>query len=365
MTVDEEFSKEVRCFYKGREYLVRDNGAICRLPRSAGSFSKYDGVWTFGEQDIRSGYMFLASSIRVHQVVCTAFHGPAPMPEMVVDHIDTNRCNNRPENLRWLTRLENALSNEYTRNKIIFLCGSIEAFLANPSILSSKALPPNISWMRTVTKAEAESCKRFLAELSEKKTSSEPSGEGLGEYIFQNGQSSRVILSSSLNQNHPRAELEAYCRKQFSDPMWECRVLNHTEESLFPCAPSSSIESKDVIIEYRRLLKPGVDFLISRYYKLVIVEVLGFDNGNQLRVLTERPNGERMIWYLFEIWTDGKVLFHQKIATFSMSKEGNAYEAFRDLSTAGNHANGSGKSFYCEMEKGRVRIKNADLRHEW
>ena len=37
-----------------------------------------------------------------------------------IDHIDTNRCNNRKENLRWFTKLENALNNEITRNKIIY-----------------------------------------------------------------------------------------------------------------------------------------------------------------------------------------------------------------------------------------------------
>ena len=112
-------------------------------------------------------------------------------------------------------------------------------------------------------------------------------------------------------------------------------------------------------------MHPGADFLISRYYKLVVVAVLDFDKGNQLRVLTEKPNGERNIWYIFEIWTDGKVLFHQKVATYSLSKEEKAYDAFNDLSTAGNHASGSGRSFFCEREKGRVRIKSADLRHEW
>lgn len=365
MTVDEEYSREVRCIYKDREYLVRDNGAIFRVPKDQGFRSKYDGVWTFGEKDMNTGYMFLASSIRVHQVVCSAFHGPAPMPEMVVDHIDTNRCNNRPENLRWLTRLENALANEYTRNKIIFLCGSVEAFLDDPSILRSKALPPNISWMRTVTKAEAAICKKHLDELVKRRPSEESSGGGLGEYIFQSEKSSRTITYSDLINKYPRAELEAFCQKQYSEPMWECRVLNHTEESLFPCSPSISVDGENVIREYQRILHPGADFLISRYYKLVVVAVLDFDKGNQLRVLTEKPNGERNIWYIFEIWTDGKVLFHQKVATYSLSKEEKAYDAFNDLSTAGNHASGSGRSFFCEREKGRVRIKSADLRHEW
>lgn len=75
--------------------------------------------------------------------------------EHVVDHIDTNRRNNRVENLRWITRLENILDNPITRKRIKLRCGSIEAFLANPSILQENELPPDLRWMRTVTNAEA------------------------------------------------------------------------------------------------------------------------------------------------------------------------------------------------------------------
>ena len=64
-----------------------------------------------------------------------AFLGEPPTNQHVVDHIDTNRQNNRPENLRWLTRLENALLNPITRAKIENICGSIEAFINDPTIL--------------------------------------------------------------------------------------------------------------------------------------------------------------------------------------------------------------------------------------
>ncbi len=76
-----------------------------------------------------------------------------------MDHIDSNCRNNRPENLRWLTRLENTLKNPVTRRKIEYLCGSIEAFLENPSMLNNKNLEPNVAWMRTVTLEEAQNCK--------------------------------------------------------------------------------------------------------------------------------------------------------------------------------------------------------------
>lgn len=44
---------------------------------------------------------------KVHQLICEAFHGPAPFDSAVVIHIDEDAHNNRPENLRWGTQKEN------------------------------------------------------------------------------------------------------------------------------------------------------------------------------------------------------------------------------------------------------------------
>lgn len=150
-----DFTREVECIYKDERYAVRDNGAVFRYPRDGKRPRKYDNFWTFGKPNIVHGYMEIAS-VRVHAIVATAFLGPKPTKEHVVDHIDTNRRNNRVENLRWVTRLENILDNPITRKRIILRCGSIEAFLANPSLLRENELPPDLRWMRTVTNAEAQ-----------------------------------------------------------------------------------------------------------------------------------------------------------------------------------------------------------------
>lgn len=195
----EVFDREIRCEYKGRIYLVRDNGAILRLPKEGTRPSRYDNVWTFGAKDSKTGYMIFTGNTRVHQVVCTAFHGIEPELHMVVDHIDTNRCNNRPENLRWLTRIENALLNEATRKKIIYLCGSVGAFIENPSTLRDKVLPPDISWMRTVTKEQAASCKKHIEEWTKNDDKSKTKGKGIGEWIFSDKE-----MSEARNWNEDR-----------------------------------------------------------------------------------------------------------------------------------------------------------------
>lgn len=163
--------KEIKeCVYKDEHYSVRDNGAVLRHLREGKKARRDDGIWTFGLKNPQNGYMMLGQH-RVHIIVATAFLGARDSKVYVVDHKDTNRCNNRVENLCWYTRLENALNNEITRNKIIYICGSIEAFVENPSILQERLRlvnEPSLAWMRTVTKEEAaaayENLKQYWAE---------------------------------------------------------------------------------------------------------------------------------------------------------------------------------------------------------
>lgn len=162
MILLDQYDREVPVFFETENYLVRDNGSVLRRSRPEGRKRKLDEVWTFGEENSANAYLHI-SGVRVHRIVATAFHGEPPDPKYVVDHIDTNCRNNRPENLRWLTRLENALKNPVTRKKIEFLCGSIEAFLENPSMLNDFGDDPNTRWMRTVSAEEARNC---LARMS-------------------------------------------------------------------------------------------------------------------------------------------------------------------------------------------------------
>lgn len=142
-----------------------------------------DDVWTFGTPG-KNGYMTINAEF-VHRIVATAFIGDAPTPQHIVDHIDTNRQNNRPENLRWLTKLQNVLLNPITRGKIEFLCGSVENFLRNPSMLKGyEYQDKNFEWMRAVTEDEAANTLRNWETLL-KSPKKFPSTGSIGEWIYE------------------------------------------------------------------------------------------------------------------------------------------------------------------------------------
>jgi hypothetical protein len=69
------------------------------------------GTKTKASKTARHEYMGVISSkfgnLKIHRLVCEAFHGPAPFERAVVLHLDENALNNRPENLRWGTQKEN------------------------------------------------------------------------------------------------------------------------------------------------------------------------------------------------------------------------------------------------------------------
>lgn len=46
--------------------------------------------------------------VRVHRLICAAFHGEAPSQDRyLIRHLDGDKTNSRPENLAWGTRAEN------------------------------------------------------------------------------------------------------------------------------------------------------------------------------------------------------------------------------------------------------------------
>lgn len=176
-----DLPEDRKCVYKDELYSVRDNGMVYRHSKVGGRTRKYDNQWTYGNLNFNGGYLEIAS-VKVHRIVATAFHGAPPTKEHVVDHIDTNRQNNRPENLRWVTRLENILLNPITARKLALICGSVEAFITDPSKFKGLFPDPKYDWMCTVSKEEAENSKERLLKWA--KSDKPLRGGTLDEWIF-------------------------------------------------------------------------------------------------------------------------------------------------------------------------------------
>lgn len=245
------------CEYRGETYRVRENGSVFRLQKKNKRKRPLDEKWTFGKPCKHKGYMNFSSET-VHRIVATAFHGNQPSKQHIVDHIDTNKKNNRPENLRWITRLENILLNPITLSRIIFKYGSVDNFLENPSKPIDGELEQNFEWMRTVTKEESDNTRRNLENWA--KEGKIPKGGQLGEWIFNQNiheeeeeeiREVNYILSKTRNASQ--------------------RLIFHDDKpNEFPCTPRSV--NVNPLNDYYENLKKGNVFFRNHNGEYVVVK---------------------------------------------------------------------------------------------
>lgn len=311
------FKVEVSCEYKGEIYSVRDNGAIMRHPKKGCRIRPLDNKWTFGTKNENNGYMFFASNIRVHQVVASAFWGHKKSEGMVVDHKDTNRCNNRAENLHWVTKLENVLNNPITRRRIINICGSIAAFLDNPALLRESTADHNFTWMRTVSEEEAAKCKSNLERWSNEDADfvSTSQGKGIGEWIYKD--------FPSVNIRHDWSHLSTQMPSAYEEE--EERALPLLVESLtsnamqedwrtpteFPLCPTDIISLET----YYSSLEKGKVFSSNTYGTNSIMEFAISDDRKRLCVATHNPEGFKQ-WYITYVYILNDKYIHKNGGSF-------------------------------------------------
>lgn len=268
-----------KCVYKGETYSVRNNGAVMRHSKPNAKVRRYDNIWTFGTTS-RDCYKVICAE-SVHRIVAYAYLGEPPSPDYVVDHIDTNRQNNRPENLRWLTRLENAILNPITRKRIERLCGSIEAFLKDPSMIRKLAdYHPCYSWMRTVSKEEAEACRKRMMALSQKETRKNEGHASFGEWVFATKSSitSYPRLIPSLSPNALQKDWKTpteflLCPKEIGDKPLVDYYNNLKPNEIFSKSQYSSYSIDDFALykDYLLICVHNIEQNVVNDYSLVIV----------------------------------------------------------------------------------------------
>ncbi len=309
----DDFTREVDCVYANESYSVRDNGAVLRHPRAGKRLRPNDNKWTFGKENSSKPYLHL-SNVPIHRIVATAFHGDPPDPEYVVDHIDTNCRNNRPENLRWLSRLDNTLKNPATRKKIEYLCGSIEAFLENPSMLNDLQGDPNFRWMRAVTPEEAENCKVRMSiwadseSKSKKSTSVTNRDNSFARRVYQPLQKWEVGLDGE-----PGLELSLTAR--CAQYMWRAPAY-------FPLCPKEF--GSDPVGDYFNNIQVGDVLAYSDsddlFPVLSVVEARMTKEKSSIVVMCNRPDNKLLIVGI-ELHERSKHFIHFGIGFFSSKDE--------------------------------------------
>lgn len=320
-TLINSFTTEKECEYKGERYSVRDNGAVMRHSRQGKKIRKDDGVWTFGKIDGSNGYMFIGSH-RVHIIVATAFYGAKDSKVYVVDHIDTNQCNNRVENLRWLTRLENALINPITLKRITMLCdGDITKFIKNPSCLRDlTGTNTDLTWMRTVSAEEAaiayQNVMRWgLKPIDENKKNNATISTDKSDWIFKK----RELHFGDVD-NKPQV-IKAKTPYTALQLKWK----TPTE---FPCCPDNL--QNGGLNEYFDNLKSEVFFSKNQYSTHIVMDKALINNGSELLVVThDIIKGAVKPYGLVKIMHSGGQFVHESISTFF--EENGAMQYFTEM----------------------------------
>jgi hypothetical protein len=289
-----EFNQELEVEYRGEHYRVRDNGSLCRQRKPNKRERPLDSIWTFGSPSYSTGSMHIGSEV-VHRIIATAFYGEQPSEQHIVDHVDTNRRNNRAENLRWVTRLENIFLNPITARRIIIAYGSLDEFFKNPAAPANSKAITNFEWMRTVSKEEAQECRDNLLQWAE--SGKLPKGGVLGEWAYRAQYSNKPVVEDvpDVQSLTPNA-----IQRNWKTP---------TEFLMCPDEVSS-----EMLSEYAERLKFGKVFARNPFGESLAV-IAGEKDGLLcvLCRLCENPIKE---WALIKVTVENGNYVHESVRTY-------------------------------------------------
>ena len=289
-----KFDQELEVEYRDEIYRVRDNGAVCRQCKPVRRTRRLDDLWTFGGPNASTGYMHIGSEV-VHRIVATAFHGVQPSEKHIVDHIDTNRRNNRVENLRWITRLDNLLLNPITLRRIIIAYGSLDEFFKNPRASVESRAFKNFDWMRTVSKEEAQESRNKLLRWAE--SDQIPRGGILDEWVYRTRGPIQPIVEEipDIQSLTPNA-----IQRNWKTP---------TE---FPMCPDET--SSEALTEYAARLKFGVVLGRNSYGESLVV--VAEEGDGLLSIVCHLPDNPVKGWAFTKATVENGKLVHESVRSY-------------------------------------------------
>lgn len=291
----DHYGNEVEVEYEGDAYLVRDNGAVYRKSRQGRHRRSLDEVWTFGRKGRQDGYMSIGSK-KVHRIVAFAFLGSPSSEKHVVDHIDRNRANNRVENLRWLSPLENLIRHPGFRKKIIWAYGSLENFFENTSEPANQ--DPGIDWLKSVTQEDVERARKQLS-----------------KWTGSDGFKKEGILSNRVHGNRqPRPP----ARPPISEPDVQSLTAVAVQRrwktpAEFPSCPNAL--GQNPLGEYAANLQPDAVFARDKYKESFVV--MAEQSDSLLSVLVKSgEDGAVKPWAVSKVTTENAKFVHESKGTY-------------------------------------------------
>ncbi|MCB1136735.1 MAG: HNH endonuclease, partial [Chlamydiia bacterium] len=188
------------------------------------------------------------------------------------------------------------------------ICGSIDAFLEDPSRLRLGRPNSNFDWMRRVSPQEAKACRDKMLQWAE--SDKKPSGKGsIGEWIFKPSVARRGAVNEPLEaRDLVSAKTPGAAQRNWRIP---------TE---FPCCPSSGEERP--ISAYLNNLTPGAIFSRNKISTSVVLDAAVTDDDQAVLVICDRPEKDAIKpWTVATVTIEGSLFVHTSLGTF-FSEEG-------------------------------------------
>jgi hypothetical protein len=209
------------------------------------------------------------------------------------------------------------------------ICGSVEAFLENPNLLYGYELDnKNFTWMRAVTKEEAQIALQHWTEWAAKpKEERQPKGHGVGEWIHEPDKS--VVTPQT---SHPRylgpynswdehkaaidemnrreQEIQQYDLKDSLTP--GAKQLDWKTPTEFPQTPQQITETP--LQDYLANLPKGAIYTRNRWGESPVYDAAISEDGTHLAVVAEISGVTN--YALSEVYFQDGFFVHKSIRTF-------------------------------------------------
>lgn len=206
------------------------------------------------------------------------------------------------------------MNNPITRARIENICGSIEVFLADPSVLRGhEKIDPNFGWMRTVSPEEAHASLERLTNWA--KEHPKPQGGSLGDWIFQESKSDTLprtpfqYQSQELIKHEP---IEISNETQSLTP--NAIQIDWRTPSEFPCCPQEPTDKP--LEDYQANLKIDAVFCKNELYSSLVMDSAITDEGKSLWVMTRSGGKTIKPWALAKVVFADSVFKHENMGSF-------------------------------------------------